>query len=52
MAAGDGFNSCFVSSYFCVEDKFVTSAGNYDAEFIPQNTIQDEGWDAAMATFD
>ncbi len=51
MAAGNGFNSRFVSPYFCVEDKFVTSAGNYDAEFIPQNTIQDEGWDAAMATF-
>ena len=51
MAAGTGFNSRFVSPYFCVEDKFVSTPGAYDAEFTPLNTIPSEGWDAAMAAF-
>jgi hypothetical protein len=51
IMAGNGFNSRFVSPYFCVEDRFVSSPGTYDAEFLPLNTVAYEGWDAAMATF-
>jgi hypothetical protein len=51
VTAGSGFNSRFVSPYFCVEEKIVTTQGNYDANFVTSNTIQYEGWDAAMATF-
>ena len=53
VTAGPGFNSRFVSpgGNFCVEDKLVTTKGNYDANFVTTNTIQYEGWDAAMATF-
>lgn len=51
VTAGSGFNSRFVSPYFCVEDELVTTQGNYAANFVTSNTIQNEGWDAAMATF-
>ena len=52
LAAGSGFNPRFCSSnYFCVEDKIVTTQGTYDANFLTLNTIQYEGWDAAMASF-
>lgn len=33
VGAGTGFRSRFQSSYFLVEDKVVSSAGTYDAEF-------------------
>jgi hypothetical protein len=52
LVAGSGFNSRFCSSdYFCVEDKIVAMQGTYDANFVTSNTIQNEGWDAAMASF-
>ena len=51
LAAGSGFNSRFSSPYFCVEDNIVSTQGTYAATFVPLDTVQDEGWDAAMGTF-
>jgi len=51
VTAGSGFNSRFVSPYFCVEDELVTAQGSYAATFVTSNSIQNEGWDAAVAAF-
>ena len=51
VQAGAGFTSRFVSNGFCVEDKFVQTAGNYEGNCLTTQSIQYEGWDAAMATF-
>jgi len=51
LGAGSGYNSRFVSPYFSVEDKMVSSVGQYDAEFTTANSIAYEGWDAGVAAF-
>jgi hypothetical protein len=49
--AGSGFTSRFASNYFMVEDKIVSSAGTYDAEFFLPTGCQDCAWQAGMAVF-
>lgn len=51
LASGSGFNSRLASGNFYVEDKFVSSIGSYDTEFVTTSTTQYEGWSAGMATF-
>jgi hypothetical protein len=49
--AGSGFTNRFASNYFTVEDRIVSSAGTYDAEFFLPTGCSYCGWQAGMATF-
>ena len=52
VTAGSGFNSRFTSSILSVEDKFVSSPGQYSATFNTTSIINaNGGWNAGMATF-
>jgi hypothetical protein len=51
VTAGTGFNNRFTSSNFSVEDKFVSSQGQYSATFNALSNIANAGWNAGMVTF-
>ena len=50
IIAASGYNMLLAPG-FCVEEKIVTSAGSYDAEFVMTTDLPDLSWEAGMATF-